>query len=122
MPRRRPLVRPRVGAGAGRRSARARECKAHTSRLAGYRALHVRSVVGYGARHQCGSVGVTVTAGEQPLAGGRLGGGHVLLAGSTGFLGQAVLERLLRDWPDTRVSLLIRGRGSSSAADRLGGL
>src|SRR6185437_9839648 len=71
---------------------------------------------------QCGNVGVTVTAGEPPKAGGQLGGGHVLLTGSTGFLGQAVLERLLRDWPDTRVSLLIRGRGSSSAAERLGGL
>ena len=65
---------------------------------------------------------MTVTAGEPQKAGGQLGGGHVLLTGSTGFLGQAVLERLLRDWPDTRVSLLIRGRGSSSAADRLGGL
>ncbi|GAA5180707.1 HAD-IB family hydrolase [Rugosimonospora acidiphila] len=46
----------------------------------------------------------------------------MLLTGATGFLGQAVLERLLRDRPDTRVSLLIRGRGSSSGADRLAGL
>ncbi|PWU56759.1 HAD-IB family hydrolase [Micromonospora sp. S4605] len=51
-----------------------------------------------------------------------LAGAHVLLTGSTGFLGQAVLERLLCSYPDTRVSLLIRGRGSRSAADRLAGL
>ncbi len=62
---------------------------------------------------------MTVTPGGQQ---GPLGGGHVLLTGATGFLGQAVLERLLRDWPDTRVSLLIRGRGSSTGADRLTGL
>jgi fatty acyl-CoA reductase len=51
-----------------------------------------------------------------------LDGGHVLLTGATGFLGQALLERLLSDYPTTRVSLLIRGRGSSTGADRLAGL
>lgn len=44
---------------------------------------------------------------------------HVLLTGATGFLGQALLERLLSSFPDTRVTLLIRSRGSSSPADRL---
>lgn len=43
---------------------------------------------------------------------------HVLLTGATGFLGQAVLERLLADHPDTHVSVLIRPRGRNSAADR----
>jgi HAD superfamily hydrolase (TIGR01490 family) len=43
---------------------------------------------------------------------------HVLLTGATGFLGQALLERLLSDHPETRVSLLIRPRGATSAADR----
>ena len=43
----------------------------------------------------------------------------MLLTGATGFLGQALLERLLSSFPDTRVTLLIRSRGSSSPADRL---
>lgn len=44
---------------------------------------------------------------------------HVLLTGGTGFVGQAVLERLLSSYPTTRVSLLIRGKGSSTGASRL---
>jgi HAD superfamily hydrolase (TIGR01490 family) len=56
--------------------------------------------------------------GEAP----PLEGGHVLLTGATGFLGQALLERLLSSYPTTRVSLLIRNRGSSTGADRLAGL
>jgi fatty acyl-CoA reductase len=50
---------------------------------------------------------------------GHLAGGHVLLTGATGFLGQALLERLLASYPQTRMTLLIRGRGSSSGRDRL---
>jgi len=46
----------------------------------------------------------------------------VLLTGATGFLGQALLERLLSDYPSTRVSLLIRPRGGTSAAERASGL
>jgi fatty acyl-CoA reductase len=42
-----------------------------------------------------------------------LGTSHVLLTGATGFVGQAVLERLLRTHPDTRISLLIRPKSSS---------
>lgn len=49
----------------------------------------------------------------------HLDGDHVLLTGGTGFLGQATLEKLLSDYPRTRVTLLIRRRGSSSGADRL---
>jgi fatty acyl-CoA reductase len=50
---------------------------------------------------------------------GELAGSHVLLTGTTGFLGQATLERLLASYPDTHVSVLIRPRGERGAADRL---
>ncbi|HVX42593.1 MAG TPA: HAD-IB family hydrolase [Mycobacteriales bacterium] len=43
---------------------------------------------------------------------------HVLLTGATGFLGQAMLERLLSDYPELRISVLIRPKGTTSAADR----
>jgi HAD superfamily hydrolase (TIGR01490 family) len=46
----------------------------------------------------------------------------MLLTGATGFLGQAVLEKLLSAYPDTRVSLLVRGRGSSPGSARVAGL
>ncbi len=52
-------------------------------------------------------------------APGSLRGAHVLLTGSTGFLGQATLEKLLSSYPDVRVSLLIRSRGGAPAARRL---
>jgi alcohol-forming fatty acyl-CoA reductase len=52
----------------------------------------------------------------------HLDGEHVLLTGATGFLGQATLEKLLSDYPTTRVSVLIRARGSQPAANRLPGL
>lgn len=48
-----------------------------------------------------------------------LTGAHVLLTGATGFIGQAVLERLFADHPDTRVTLLLRGRGGCGARERL---
>jgi len=48
-----------------------------------------------------------------------LGSAHVFMTGGTGFLGQAVLERLLSDHPQTRISLLVRTKGSTSGADRL---
>lgn len=57
------------------------------------------------------------------MSGGRgrldLDGTHVLLTGVTGFLGQAILERLLSDSETTTISVVIRRRGSMSAADRL---
>ena len=49
----------------------------------------------------------------------RLDQGRVLLTGSTGFLGQAVLERLLADHPKTEIVLLVRGRPGLSAEERL---
>ncbi len=48
-----------------------------------------------------------------------LKGSHVLLTGATGFLGQALLERLLSGHPDTTVSVLVRSRGPARAADRM---
>lgn len=48
-----------------------------------------------------------------------LGSSHIFLTGGTGFVGQAILERLLSSHPDTTISLLIRSKGSTSATDRL---
>ncbi|HWR86631.1 MAG TPA: SDR family oxidoreductase [Rhodoglobus sp.] len=53
------------------------------------------------------------------MTGGTLTDEHVFLTGGTGFVGQAILERLLSSHPGTRVSLLIRGKGSQSGQDRL---
>ena len=49
----------------------------------------------------------------------KLAGEKVLVTGVTGFLGQAVLERLLTDFPDTRISVLIRPQLGSSGRKRL---
>lgn len=59
---------------------------------------------------------------RRPAAGPAsrsLDGAHVLLTGSTGFLGQATLEKLLSSHAGVRVSLLIRARGGAPAARRL---
>jgi len=47
-----------------------------------------------------------------------LAGAHLLLTGTTGFVGQALLERVLADLPQTRVTLLIRGSAGQGAEDR----
>jgi alcohol-forming fatty acyl-CoA reductase len=49
----------------------------------------------------------------------KLAGKKVLVTGVTGFLGQAVLERLLTDFPDTRISVLIRPQLGSAGRQRL---
>jgi alcohol-forming fatty acyl-CoA reductase len=49
----------------------------------------------------------------------RLAGARVLITGVTGFLGQAVLERLLGDVPDTRMVVLVRPQGGLSGRDRV---
>ncbi len=51
-----------------------------------------------------------------------LDGGHVLITGVTGFLGQATLERLLAAYPTTRISVIVRPRGATSGASRLASL
>ncbi|MFN2543339.1 MAG: HAD-IB family hydrolase [Actinomycetota bacterium] len=48
-----------------------------------------------------------------------LRGKRVLLTGATGFLGQALLERLLHDVPDIRLVLLVRGRGGQTPRSRV---
>lgn len=48
-----------------------------------------------------------------------LGGRHVLLTGGTGFVGQAILERLITAHPGTRISLVVRPKGRTRAEDRL---
>jgi alcohol-forming fatty acyl-CoA reductase len=49
----------------------------------------------------------------------RLAGRRVLLTGVTGFLGEALLQRLLVDLPATRIVALVRPRGGQSGRDRL---
>ncbi len=49
----------------------------------------------------------------------RLAGKRVLVTGVTGFLGQAVFERLLADFPDTRVLLLVRPQLGSTGRQRV---
>jgi HAD superfamily hydrolase (TIGR01490 family) len=48
-----------------------------------------------------------------------LAGMNVLVTGVTGFLGQAVFERLLLDFPKTRITLLVRPQLGSSGRQRV---
>lgn len=48
-----------------------------------------------------------------------LGESHILLTGGTGFVGQAVLERLITSHPRTRISLLVRPKGRTRGEDRV---
>jgi HAD superfamily hydrolase (TIGR01490 family) len=48
-----------------------------------------------------------------------LAGQRILLTGATGFVGEALLERLLHDLPETQVTLLVRARGSLTAEHRI---
>lgn len=48
-----------------------------------------------------------------------LAGKHVLLTGVTGFVGEALLRRLLTDVPGVRLTVLVRPRGASSGSARV---
>lgn len=49
----------------------------------------------------------------------RLDGQRVLLTGATGFVGEALLHLLLTEVPGVHVSLLVRGKGSTTAESRV---
>jgi Male sterility protein len=49
----------------------------------------------------------------------RLAGKNVFVTGVTGFLGQAVFERLLLDFPETRITLLVRPQLGSTGRQRV---
>ena len=49
----------------------------------------------------------------------KLAGKRVLITGATGFLGQVLLERLLLDFPDTRMVVLVRSQTGATAQERL---
>ena len=48
-----------------------------------------------------------------------LAGKRIFLTGVTGFLGQVILERILLDFPETNVTVLVRAQQSSTAVDRV---
>lgn len=56
------------------------------------------------------------------LRGERQTFSHVLLTGATGFLGIHVLYELLNNYPDCRVTCMLRGKGELSALARMQGL
>ncbi|MDQ4006787.1 MAG: HAD-IB family hydrolase [Actinomycetota bacterium] len=54
--------------------------------------------------------------------GERLRGRRVLLTGATGFVGEALLHRILTDLPGTHVVLMVRPKGELSGRDRIAAL
>jgi len=55
---------------------------------------------------------------QGPTIAERLDGQHVLLTGVTGFVGEALLQLLLSEVPGVRVTVLVRPKGSTTAAAR----
>src|SRR3954447_5073125 len=56
---------------------------------------------------------------SQPRIAEALSGKRVLLTGVTGFVGEALLERILYDLPETNVVVLVRSRGGATATQRV---
>lgn len=58
-----------------------------------------------------------------PLLDGRLiellAGKKIVMTGVTGFIGEQILWKVLTELPDTRVGVLVRRKGSTSAYDRV---
>ena len=52
----------------------------------------------------------------------RLDGQHVLLTGVTGFVGEALLQLMLREVSGVRVTVLVRPKGSTTAESRVAAL
>ncbi|HVD71300.1 MAG TPA: fatty acyl-CoA reductase, partial [Actinomycetota bacterium] len=48
-----------------------------------------------------------------------LAGKRIFLTGVTGFLGQVVLERLLLDFPESTITVLVRSQTSATAVERV---
>ncbi|HWC35882.1 MAG TPA: HAD-IB family hydrolase [Mycobacteriales bacterium] len=59
---------------------------------------------------------------SNPPISEALSGRRILITGSTGFVGEALLERVLFDLPDTSVVLLVRPRGGVTAEERVANL
>src|SRR3954453_1169716 len=59
------------------------------------------------------------TAVTQPRIADALAGKKMLLTGVTGFVGEALLERILHDLPRTTVVVVVRSRGGQSAVERV---
>src|SRR5699024_174319 len=72
-----------------------------------------RAARGTGGSSGVGARGYRVRQMHSPLEHA-----HVLVTGATGFVGQAVVEKLLAAYPTTRVSILVRPRGDLSAQRR----
>src|SRR3954451_15498345 len=61
---------------------------------------------------------MTPTPGRIPRIADALGNRRIAITGTTGFLGTAVLERLLRTVPDAEIVLLLRAGRRSTVAQR----
>ena len=59
------------------------------------------------------------TGGPAPSIVEKLSGKRILLTGVTGFLAQVVFERLLADFPETQVVLLVRSQTGATSRERV---